>query len=432
MDTPPTHTARSSPVKERLFRSRAGDINTASHARKEFRCHGNRNTPQDHCGEKGSNVTATVTARDVPEIRARITAWTRDTGNDGAANWFRFFLGPTPHGASKSRVFDHGDDVAAIIFGTLAAQFPAAELFYVSDRMTELARHAADKLTDYRLHPEDLPAPIGLMVYAQPPVPAYGESTRNDAITMVSWGPGRGGLWMHTWAAVAESWALGGARLGQTLACLPHDEALDRAAHAAARLMPDATPGDPPTVGQATDRVLAGLLPNLRRAPIPPSVSPPHGWDWRGLTPMEFTGINGWPTGVHTGEDYHDSVESTVALERAILATWLLMGQTLTRAETQDAPRAARRRIARNDPDLGTGVRFIDLRRSRTAHRDDTTGDHGNGTRHYNVSWWVRGHWRNQFYPSRNDHRPVWIEEHPAGPPDKPLKGGEKVNVLRR
>lgn len=106
-------------------------------------------------------TAAAVTARDLPEIRARMAEWARDPDLDGAGNWFRFFLGPSPEGATESRVFDRVDDVGATIAGTLAAQFPVAELFYVSADMTDLARHAADSLTDYRLHPEDLPAPVG-------------------------------------------------------------------------------------------------------------------------------------------------------------------------------------------------------------------------------------------------------------------------------
>jgi hypothetical protein len=127
-----------------------------------------------------------VTARDVPEIRARMAVWARDPGTDGAANWFRFFLGPSPVGATESRVFDRIDDVGATIAGTLAAQCPAAELFYVSADMTDLARHAADTLTDYRLHPEDLPAQVGVMVYEHPPVDSTANA-RHDDISVVSW-----------------------------------------------------------------------------------------------------------------------------------------------------------------------------------------------------------------------------------------------------
>jgi hypothetical protein len=378
-------------------------------------------------------VTA-VTARDVPEIRARMTDWARDPTLDGADNWFRFFLGPSPDGATESRVFDRVDDVGATIAGTLAVQLPAAELFYVSADMTDLARHAADTLTDYRLHPEDLPAQIGVMVYEHPPVEGTA-AARHNAVSIVTWGPGRGGLWVHTWATTSPS-QQGIVRIGRTLAQLPRDEVLERARTAAARNLPEPTPENKPsdsdeTADQVADHVLATFLPNLERAPVPPSFVPPHGYEWCALTPMEFTEMEGWPGGVSEAESSRDT-EARIALQRTILATWLLMGQTLVRSEQMTAPRAARRRIERLDPVLDPTVRYIDLRRARTEPSDRTDDDFGKGTREYRHRWIVRGHWRNQYYPSRNDHRPIWIDPHFAGPEDKPLLGGERVNVLRR
>ncbi len=49
-----------------------------------------------------------------------------------------------------------------------------------------------------------------------------------------------------------------------------------------------------------------------------------------------------------------------------IVATWLLMGQTLVRTQTETAPRPARTRIARIDPSLPAAVRCVDLRRIRS------------------------------------------------------------------
>lgn len=369
-----------------------------------------------------------VTARDVPEIRARMAAWARDPGTDGAANWFRFWLGPSPDGATETRVFDHSDDVAAVITRTLAAQIPNAELFYVSDDMTDLAGHAATSLTDYRLHPKDLPAEVGVMVYAHPPVDGTADD-RRDGITMVSWGPGRGGLWVHTWATPAQTWTDGTARLGRLFATIPHDKVLARATRGSRypRLDPER---DTPTTDQAADYFLADLLPNLRRAPIPPSFTPAHGYDWQALTPMEFTDMQGWPSNVTDRRTSMDA-DTKIALERTVLATWLLMGQTLARSERLIAPRPARRRIARDDPNLDPTVRYIDLRRARTEPSEHPDEQHTT-TREYRHRWIVRGHWRNQYYPSRNDHRPIWIDPHLAGPEDKPLLGGERVNVLRR
>ncbi|SEB46578.1 hypothetical protein SAMN04489727_1971 [Amycolatopsis tolypomycina] len=374
-------------------------------------------------------MSIVISARDVPEIRARMAAWARDPGADGAANWFTFWLGPHPEQATDSRVFNRADDVSALISSTLAAQLPVAELFYVSDEMTDLAGHAATTLTDYRLHPEDLPAPVGIMVYAHPPVPGTATSS-HDGLTVVSWGPGRGGLWVHTWASLSAEWTNGALRIGRVLAGLPHEHVLERAIRGSQHPLADPE-RNPPTTAQAADSFAAGLLPNLRRAPIPPSFSPAHGYEWRGLTPMEFTEMQGWPGYVASNGEGMDA-DAKIAQQRAILATWLMMGQTLVRSEQLTAPRAARRRIAREDPHLDPTVRYIDLRRARTEPPDHTAEESRTSTREYRHRWIVRGHWRNQFYPSRNDHRPIWIDPHLAGPEDKPLLGGERVNVLRR
>nr|WP_207205353.1 translation initiation factor IF-2 N-terminal domain-containing protein [Microbacterium protaetiae] len=43
--------------------------------------------------------------------------------------------------------------------------------------------------------------------------------------------------------------------------------------------------------------------------------------------------------------------------------------------------------------------------------------------------WKVQGHYRRQWYPSEQIHRPKWIEEHEAGPADHPLLISERVEV---
>jgi hypothetical protein len=46
--------------------------------------------------------------------------------------------------------------------------------------------------------------------------------------------------------------------------------------------------------------------------------------------------------------------------------------------------------------------------------------------------WVVRGHWRRQWHPRLQSHRPIWINEHVKGPDDKPLLVREKVITWRR
>ncbi|MEV2189028.1 hypothetical protein [Streptomyces sp. NPDC047966] len=106
------------------------------------------------------------------------------------------------------------------------------------------------------------------------------------------------------------------------------------------------------------------------------------------------------------------------------------MGQSIATSERVDADRSSRRRIQRMDRDYGTAVRTIRLRRARTASGDEP-GEQP-GTREYQHRWVVRGHWRNQPYPSLGITRPLWISPYIAGPEGLPLIGGEKVMVLAR
>lgn len=379
-------------------------------------------------------MTAVVTAYDVPEIRAHMTEWTRDPGLDGAGNWYRFFVGPRPEDSAGEPAFPPLDDVGATIADTLRAQIPAAELFYVSANLTDLASHAATTLADYRLHPEDLPAPVGLMVYEHPPVTQTANALHND-VSLVSWGPGRGGLWVQTWGTIPDPLPTA-VDVGRKLARLPRDYALSQMRKAAALNLPLPALDNKPSshddaVDQAAKHLLATFMSNTERAPIPPSFSPSHGYQWCGLTPMTFTDMKGWPGALTEGTSAA-TIDAQLALQRTILTTWLLMGQTLVRSERIAAPRAARRRIERYDPSLNQGVRLVDLRRARTTPADRHSDAFGQGTREYHHSWIVRGHWRNQYYRSRDDHRPIWIADHLAGPEDKPLIGGERVHVLRR
>jgi hypothetical protein len=44
--------------------------------------------------------------------------------------------------------------------------------------------------------------------------------------------------------------------------------------------------------------------------------------------------------------------------------------------------------------------------------------------------WTVRGHWRNQWRPSTQDHTRLWIDTHTAGPEGTPLIDRERVRVI--
>ncbi len=90
----------------------------------------------------------------------------------------------------------------------------------------------------------------------------------------------------------------------------------------------------------------------------------------------------------------------------------------------EGATRAERRRAQRDGRELPT-VRVVRIRHAENRPSvDDETSVR------YRVRWTVRGHWRRQWYPSRGDHRPVWINPHVKGPDGAPLHAGETVHLL--
>lgn len=130
----------------------------------------------------------------------------------------------------------------------------------------------------------------------------------------------------------------------------------------------------------------------------------------------EFT----WSLGSENGLSF-ESGHFMATFGPFLKATWILMQQPIAKATDVELYRAARRRLERAGQEPKP-VRVIDLRRPQHAGEAASESD-----REYHHRWIVRGHWRQQWYPSREVHRPVWIAPHIKGPDDKPLLGGEKV-----
>jgi hypothetical protein len=99
-------------------------------------------------------------ARDVPRIRAQMAAWAADATRYGARAWLRALMN-----AAQLAIPGFGDaydpreeDVAAARW---ARTLPAADLFYVASNLFTLVHHAAQSLSDYRLHPTTCPPAPG-------------------------------------------------------------------------------------------------------------------------------------------------------------------------------------------------------------------------------------------------------------------------------
>lgn len=93
-----------------------------------------------------------------------------------------------------------------------------------------------------------------------------------------------------------------------------------------------------------------------------------------------------------------------------------------------EASRAVRKRFAREQPDLGTTVQFVTLRKRQYPHQTDGEVHHLN----WACQWWVSGHWR-VYDRGTPLERAVWIEPYIKGPEDKPLKAPkETIYVVSR
>jgi hypothetical protein len=235
------------------------------------------------------------------------------------------------------------------------------ELFHVSNEMTDLAVAAARSIPDFKLMPEDVPVPSGLMVFGSPPG--------------------------HT--------ELAGEQIGIKAVCW------------------SPSPGEPDVLAGSLYWDKAEVGPVIKRhakvrdVSQEPKLIYAHG--------TEFT----WAFGDNTGAR-PDQGTFLVEFAPVLRATWLLMQQTVARVSDAHLDRAARRRMERRRAEPKP-VRVIELRRAQQA------GANSESDREYHHRWIVRGHWRQQWYPAREVHRPVWIAPHIKGPDDKPLLGGEKV-----
>lgn len=88
----------------------------------------------------------------------------------------------------------------------------------------------------------------------------------------------------------------------------------------------------------------------------------------------------------------------------------------------EPSPGAGGRRTPDPNPD---GIRIVYLtRRPHNGHRSENPD-------HRDNRWTVRGHYRQQWYPSTGEHKRLWIREHEAGNMDAPLNRRRIVNVVK-
>lgn len=268
--------------------------------------------------------------------------------------------------------------LARRLFAENAAALSEADLFHVSEGMTMLAAQAAASMPNYLLAACDLPSRCGLIAFASPLTVIPFAGGHKIAISGVGW------LEREEQGRAGASFLLLGGR-DETISI--NDFTADQAEVLRAgwaRLHPTAIHHHP--FGDAVDKQ---------------------------ITSVAHEGVVG------------DVADYCIAALKQVVTAWNLMGQAVAEVSEARYDRASIRRLAREGKQPER-VRVITLRRPRAE---------GTGTetdREYHHQWIVRGHWRQQWYPVRQVHRPVWIAPHIKGPEGLPLLGGEKVYALRR
>jgi hypothetical protein len=126
------------------------------------------------------------------------------------------------------------------------------------------------------------------------------------------------------------------------------------------------------------------------------------------------------------GDPDREAVEKLTPATLAVRAAWLLMVQQIPAIHPLRPRRSELRAMRRRGLDP-RGVRIVSLRHRKT----EPVGDCADG-RVYSHRWVVKGHWRNQWYPSQQRHVPLWIHAHVKGPEGAPMLTGEVVSAWRR
>jgi hypothetical protein len=99
---------------------------------------------------------------------------------------------------------------------------------------------------------------------------------------------------------------------------------------------------------------------------------------------------------------------------RIVQACLRLMQQRIAHRANERPGRPARREALRHGF-IDHDVIVIRLRKERGEHQES------GGAANYSHRFIVDGHWRNQWYPSGQVHRQIWISPYVKGPDELPL-----------
>lgn len=342
------------------------------------------------------------TAADVAGLRRELADWY------GGPTGVQYYHNAIILGQQQIRPPGPPERVARQLAAAEATRLREGDLWYVDEDLCALLNAAHPSMPAFAPRPQDLPSKTGFVVFAEP-IAAYAaaEARRDDVVELLATAGGGGDDIRHasdkiyqgqarivaaSWSPVTKPhWPAGGLWMSFYATSAVH--------------VGDILAHDPDAARRARSMMPPLSVDNEAAIAWRPEDAPPDGY--------QLTG----------DDDQH----GTLTWARLVFATFQLAAQAnLAETGQHTSSRAERRRNERAGlPERA--VRIIRLRRALTDERDTDPAAAGREWRH---RWVVRGHWRNHWYPSLGDHRPLWIAPYLKGPSDAPLLGGDKVTVI--
>lgn len=314
----------------------------------------------------------------------------------------------------------------------------AAELYYVSKDMCELVTQAHMSMPSYWLQPWDLPSPNGIM-YCPCTISWAWELQPKFLTSDDSKRPMASAENGHRHDIIGFAWfTVNGEQLGKNVVILPLESHSDAAAYMyryadqiwkAARECNIGEPSELPDWESFSAVNQRRLMDGYNQRAMQTAFSPVSSiWWWlrkptNDVETREFDIAN-----LH--EYRMDGQSATCSLDgrslKWLFAAWNLMKQPLVGIENQGPTRQQLRQAQRSGETTPPTVRVIKLRTVSGEPSNDT------GRQAYQHRWMVRGHWRQQWYPSIKDHRPVRVTPHVKGPEGAPMLTAPKVYLFRQ
>lgn len=269
------------------------------------------------------------------------------------------------------------------------AKLQMADPVYINEEVQQLIAATVDSWPPTPLRPEDIfPSPFGFAVFPQPftILDHYGRRVAFRAFAWELLGP-QGQIMFEAGAAQIDPREA----TGVFISAYAHRN----------------DPDDYPIMQNMEAAAKEGKLK------VPLTVLPVMSLSY--ATPWHFE------QGYYDGRHEHNPLPVDLTgsgLERfcaIVRVTWAMAQEKITSAPLERLPRPERRRAERTG--LIPDVVVIRLRHASSKKKEDGEPS----SIEYSHRWAVRPHWRNQYYPSENRHKPKLIGMYIKGPEDKPF-----------